>query len=265
MEKRKLRRRVLLGLTLGTTGFALLPALPAQAMTLTEYKQALAEGRAYHLDVDDFSAKVVTTKQLASTPEQKKILRAAGPSGEVLVQMDDGTKLGPAEIRSTNIALDHEGNIRKQWTYRTNNENGETSTTDELGHTEDNGEIYFGDGVHLDNHGIPNADINNSSAVVDATDTKFVGSVHQLNGTVIAKAENIFGGTAYDANAGWHSGGYTIGSDEEMDEDMREIGHVVNATATLRLVGNTLFNTDWTDEETGIKASSKRTRHSFLM
>lgn len=251
MEKRKLRRRVLLGLTLGTTGFALLPALPAQAMTLTEYKQALAEGRAYHLDVDDFSAKVVTTKQLASTPEQKKILRAAGPSGEVLVQMDDGTKLGPAEIRSTNIALDHEGNIRKQWTYRTNNENDETSTTDELGHTEDNGEIYFGDGVHLDNHGIPNADINNSSAVVDATDTKFVGSVHQLNGTVIAKAENIFGSTAYDANAGWHSGGYTIGSDEEMDEDMRKIGHVVNATATLRLVGNTLFNTDWTDEETG--------------
>lgn len=98
MEERKLRRRVLLGLTLGTAGFALLPALPAQAMTLTEYKQALAEGRAFHLDVDDFSSKTVSTTQLASTPEQKKIVRAAGPSGEIVVQLDHGTKLGPAEI-----------------------------------------------------------------------------------------------------------------------------------------------------------------------
>ncbi|MBQ1621237.1 MAG: hypothetical protein II093_02090, partial [Selenomonas sp.] len=222
MEKRKLRRRVMLGLTLGTTGFALLPALPAQAMTLTEYKQALAEGRAFHLDVDDFFGKTVSTTQLASTPEQKKIVRAAGPSGEIVVQLDHGTKMGPAEIRSTDVALDAEGNIRKNWTYRTNNKNDETDQTDENGHTDDSGEIYLADGI-------PNADINNSSAVVDATDTKFVGSVHQLNGTVIAKAENIVGvgGGGYAANGGWYFSGYTIGSDEEIDKDMREIGHVV--------------------------------------
>lgn len=168
MEKRKLRRRVLLGLTLGTAGFALLPALPAQAMTLTEYKQALAEGRAFHLDVDDFFGKTVSTTQLASTPEQKKIVRAAGPSGEIVVQLDHGTKLGPAEIRSTDVALDAEGNIRKNWTYRTNNKDDETDQTDENGHTDDSGEIYLADGMHINNDGIPNADINNSSAIVDA-------------------------------------------------------------------------------------------------
>lgn len=79
--KKKLTREVLYGLALGalTTGVtgACLPG-QAAAMTLTEYKQALQEGRAFDVPTQSRQMKVVTTSDLASTQEKPKIMRASG-------------------------------------------------------------------------------------------------------------------------------------------------------------------------------------------
>ena len=106
--KKKLTREVLYGLALGalTTGVtgACLPG-QAVAMTLTEYKQALQEGRAFDVPTQSRQMKVVTTSDLASTQEKPKILRVSGENWGAVIHLANQKSTGPAEIRTTDVDI----------------------------------------------------------------------------------------------------------------------------------------------------------------
>ena len=234
--KKKLTREVLYGLALGalTTGVtgACLPG-QAAAMTLTEYKQALQEGRAFDVPTQSRQPKVVTTSDLASTQEKPKILRVSGESWGAVIHLENQKSTGPAEIRATDVDI-------------------QTDTPEHLG---DGGEIYItSSDVHVDAEKL--GDVHDSSTVSDFSQATFKlpgGGIHLLNGTVIATAANIYG--SYDPIDLY--GGFGIGASPEDMGDFKDVRSTCDAHATLKLVGNTKFNGDWTDEETGETVSAR--------
>lgn len=228
--KKKLTRQVLYGLALGalTTGVtgACLPG-QAAAMTLTEYKQALQEGRAIDVPTQSRQPKVVTTSDLASTQEKPKILRASGEIWGAVIHLENQKSTGPAEIRATEVDI-------------------QTDTPKHLG---DGGEIYItSSDVHVDAEKM--GDVHDSSTVSDFSQATFKlpgGDIHLLNGTVIATAANIYS----------NYGGFGVGASPEDMRNFNGAGSTYDAHAKLKLVGNTKFNGDWTDEETGKTVSGR--------
>lgn len=234
--KKKLTREVLYGLALGalTTGVtgACLPG-QAAAMTLTEYKQALQEGRAFDVPTQSRQMKVVTTSDLASTQEKPKIMRASGENWGAVIHLENQKSTGPAEIRTTDVDIQ----------------------TDTPKHLEEGSEIAIvSSDVYVDAEKM--GDVHDSSTVSDFSQATFKmpgGGINLLNGTVIATAANIYG--SYDPIDLY--GGFGIGASPEDMGDFKDVGSTCDAHAKLKLVGNTKFNGDWTDEETGETVSGR--------
>ena len=222
-KEQRIARAVLAGLAAGSmTG--MLTANDASAMTLDEYKQALAEGKVfvdYRETNDAGTPSRVTVNRL--NQEGIKQARVVG-QGWISVDLADGDKANAMELRTSDKNIDANGNVT------VSNEGGEMT-------------FSFGADYEKIAANDPSG-LKDTTAVADMTNVIFKadrGGFHHYNGTIIARPENIYGGQGH--------GDFDIGARPEDNPD--EIGTALEKThATLKLVADSdsKFNGDWQDE-----------------
>ena len=222
-KEQRIARAVLAGLAAGSmTG--MLTANDASAMTLDEYKQALAEGKVfvdYRETNDAGTPSRVTVNRL--NQEGIKQARVVG-QGWISVDLADGDKANAMELRTSDKNIDANGNVT------VSNEGGEMT-------------FSFGADYEKIAANDPSG-LKDTTAVADMTNVIFKadrGGFHHYNGTIIARPENIYGGQGH--------GDFDIGARPEDNPD--EIGTALEKThATLKLVADSdsKFNNEWLDE-----------------
>ena len=213
-KDQRIARAVLAGLAAGSmTG--VLGTGDASAMTLDEYKQALAEGKVL-VDYRETNENDTPTRITINALNQKEIKQVrAVDQAWIAVDLQDGDKAEPMEFHSTAKRIDADGNVS------VSQHGGDVS----LGFDLDYNKITALDTTFCrDTNAI--ADMRN---VVFKSDGK--GSIYQFNGTILARPENIYG-TDEDSS-------FNIGATNSL-----------SAHATLKLITNpdSKFNTEWQDE-----------------
>ena len=224
-------RAVLLGLV---AGVATMPfADTASAQTLKEYKAQLAEQYPGYKAMLEKEANQVAPCTGGTAPD-------VNPSGNSVVAETDEWKHVVLDENSSYDRLQANG---EGWLTVTAKDGIKVqptkivSATGSCVHGQEGGYVHVAVGdVNWDD---PASIKSTPEKVADMTDVKFEvydGDIVFANGTVKAKAENFFAGS---------EGYISIG---EMD-DTDSFEGLFNASAVLKLVGDTRFNTaNWTDE-----------------
>lgn len=224
-------RAVLLGLV---AGVATMPfADTASAQTLKEYKAQLAEQYPGYKAMLEKEANQVAPCTGGTAPD-------VNPSGNSVVAETDEWKHVVLDENSSYDRLQANGEGWLTVTAKDGTKVQPTkivSATGSCVHGQEGGYVHVAVGdVNWDD---PASIKSTPEKVADMTDVKFEvydGDIVFANGTVKAKAENFFAGS---------EGYISIG---EMD-DTDSFEGLFNASAVLKLVGDTRFNTaNWTDE-----------------
>mgnify|MGYP001641997601 CR=1 FL=1 len=235
-KEQRIARAVLAGLAAGSmTG--MLTANDASAMTLDEYKQALAEGKVfvdYRETNKEGSPSRVTVNRL--NQEGIKQARVVG-QGWISVDLADGDKANAMELRTSDKNIDANGNVT------VSNEGGEMT-------------FSFGADYEKIAANDPSG-LKDTTAVADMTNVIFKadrGGFHHYNGTIIARPENIYGGQIIvrppeNIYGIQRHGGFDIGARPE--DNPNEEGTALEKThATLKLIADSdsKFNGEWQNE-----------------
>ena len=181
-KDQRIARAVLAGLAAGSmTG--VLGTGDASAMTLDEYKQALAEGKVlvdYRETNDEGKSKRVTIGEL-----NQKNIKQARVVGQAWISVDlqGGDKANAMELRTSGEHIDADGNVTV---------------------AKEGGEMTFSFGADYEKIAAkdPNG-LKDTDAIADMRNVTFKsddGAFHLYNGTVIARPENIYGhsGSGFD-------------------------------------------------------------------
>ncbi|MCI6158686.1 MAG: autotransporter outer membrane beta-barrel domain-containing protein [Selenomonadaceae bacterium] len=214
-RQKRLAHTIALGMVAGTAG--VLPfAGSAEATTLTEYRSMLAtSGDTY---IADDAAQQLQHVKLASDSKIKEV-RAVNQGGAAIDVQDGAKDNNGAAILATDLREQPDGSYK---------------------HTDEGGYVDLAFGVNWAK-AESYADVPESDAEADLTNTKFfadAGDIVLDNGTIRAKASNIYGGTVVGKTENSSTGHLNIGLDPEDDTA------AFQTHPTLKLEGNTKFNVD---------------------
>lgn len=225
-------RSVLIGLAAGVTA---LPLSSAEAQTLSEYKAELAQKYPAYQAVLDRETAVASAGSRAAG---ETITAVTGNNDDKAIHISLDSNTQYKELRSEGegflTATAANGAVVQPMTIST----GYGDCPSDTDHDEEGG--YVGIAVGNVDWNNPSSIKDNTNQVADMTNVKFkaeAGDIVFINGTVKAKAENLFGGEIKTGHSNDSKGVIKIG---ENDEE----GFAANAV--LKLEGNTKFNTtDW--------------------
>ena len=219
-KDQRIARAVLAGLAAGSmTG--VLGIGDASAMTLDEYKQALAEGKVLVVDTEDERRAKENRNPLHTSVAElnEKGIRQVRSVEEAWLFFDlkDGDKPNAMELRPSDKRIAADGTVTQ---------------------TKEGGAIAFAYGIDFEKiqKGDPNGvQIQDTDAVADMTDVIFKADPRagfdQYNGTIIARPENIYGGFGVGASS-------------------KALPSAKNTHATLKLIAkaDSKFNDRYQDE-----------------
>ena len=219
-KDQRIARAILASLAAGSmTG--VLGTGDASAMTLDEYKQALAEGKVLVVDTEDERRAKENRNPLHTTVAElnEKGIRQVRSVEEAWLFFDlkDGDKPNAMELRPSDKRIAADGTVTQ---------------------TKEGGAIAFAYGIDFEKiqKGDPNGvQIQDTDAVADMTDVIFKADPRagfdQYNGTIIARPENIYGGFGVGASS-------------------KALPSAKNTHATLKLIAkaDSKFNDRYQDE-----------------
>lgn len=221
-KDQRIARAILASLAAGSmTG--VLGTGDASAMTLDEYKQALAEGKVlvdYRETNDEGKPKRVTIGEL-----NQKDIKQARVVGQAWISVDlqGGDKANAMELRTSGEHIDADGNVTV---------------------AKEGGEMTFSFGADYEKIAAkdPNG-LKDTDAIADMRNVTFKsddGAFHLYNGTVIARPENIYG----HSGSGFDIGTFIEGNSGEKGTALER----THPTLKLEAGADSHFNTEWRDE-----------------
>ena len=221
-KDQRIARAILASLAAGSmTG--VLGTGDASAMTLDEYKQALAEGKVlvdYRETNDEGKSKRVTIGEL-----NQKNIKQARVVGQAWISVDlqGGDKANAMELRTSGEHIDADGNVTV---------------------AKEGGEMTFSFGADYEKIAAkdPNG-LKDTDAIADMRNVTFKsddGAFHLYNGTVIARPENIYG----HSGSGFDIGTFIEGNSGEKGTALER----THPTLKLEAGADSHFNTEWQDE-----------------